>query len=296
MKKIRVMHETFYDYSFPVELSHHLAYLSPRIDSSQKVLNHEFQIHPNPDSTSINVDYHGNTRTFFTITKPHKSLKVSSQMEVEILDPYSDFNPETTPTWETIRDLFIFSENLPFKAASQYLYPSPFIPIHEKFKLYALQSFSKDKPIGLSLIDLNQRIHNDFKYKPLSTEINTPVLEVLDKKSGVCQDFSHVFIACLRSLGIPAHYISGYILTKPPEGQKKLIGSDASHAWIGAYCPGSWGEYLELDPTNKMIAGSSHIRIAKGRDFGDVSPLRGIIRGGGEHILKVAVTSEEFES
>jgi transglutaminase-like putative cysteine protease len=296
MKRIDVIHETFYNYTYPVELSHHLAYLTPKTELNQKILKHHYEIIPSPDSISTSDDFHFNTRLFFTITKPHKSLKVITKMDVEIHDPYTDFKPESTPAWEEIRDKFIFTEDKSFNLASQYLFASPFIPIEEKFKIYALESFKKDMPIGLCLTNLNSRIFNEFKYKPLSTEINTPVSEVFDKKSGVCQDFSHVFIACLRSLGIPAQYISGYILTKPPEGQEKLIGSDASHAWIASYCPGPWGEFLELDPTNNILSGSMHVRVARGRDFGDVSPLRGIIRGGGEHTLKVSVTSQETES
>ena len=142
--------------------------------------------------------------------------------------------------------------------------------------------------------ELCQRIHKDFKYAPQSTEINTPTWEAFEKRQGVCQDFSHILIAGIRSLGLSAKYVSGYLLTQPPPGEKKLRGSDASHAWTSVYCPGIPGDWLELDPTNNMIASSSHIRLAFGRDFGDVSPLRGVIRGGGDHEMMVGVTAEEI--
>ena len=197
--------------------------------------------------------------------------------------------------WENVRESLKYGSGKSFLCASEFIYPSPFAPYVKAIKQYAEESFTPGRKLTEASVDLCERIFKDFKYSPNSTEINTPVWKAFEERQGVCQDFAHIFIVALRSLGLSAKYISGYLLTKPLPGQKKLRGADASHAWAAVYCPGIPGDWLELDPTNNMVANNNHVRLAIGRDFGDVSPLRGVIRGGGEHQLTVAVTAEEID-
>jgi len=170
--------------------------------------------------------------------------------------------------------------------------------VHEAFRTYALSSFMPGRPLMQAAQELTARMHRDFRYQTASTDINTPALEALQEKRGVCQDFAHILVSCFRSLGLPARYVSGYLLTQPPPGQPRLVGSDASHAWASVYLPElanhpSQG-WLDLDPTNNRCGlaspGEDYVRLAVGRDFADVSPLRGVLQGGGTHTLEVAVT------
>jgi transglutaminase-like putative cysteine protease len=153
-----------------------------------------------------------------------------------------------------------------------------------------------ERNLAEASIELSSRIHEDFTYSPMATEVHTPILEAFNKRAGVCQDFSHILIGCLRAMGLSAQYVSGYLLTTPAPGTVKLRGADASHAWVAVYCPQAPGQWLELDPTNNVLAGESHVRLAVGRDFGDVSPLRGVIRGGGDHQLAVGVTVQTIDA
>ncbi len=295
MTKIQVEHETLYSYETEVELAHHLAYLKPLESDWQRVLTTEVEIIPEPSTISENKDTFGNVRSFFTLSTPHAELKVRSLTTVDLLDRYSGFEAAATPEWEDVREALSYALDRAYLPACEFSFPSPHVPRLNELREYALQSFTRRRNIAEASMDLNARIHRDFKYSSGSTEVYTPILEAFNQRAGVCQDFSHIFIGCLRALGLSAQYVSGYLLTKPPPGQVKLRGADASHAWVSVYCPQAPGNWLELDPTNNVIAGSSHVRLAVGRDFGDVSPLRGVIRGGGDHILKIAVTSEEIE-
>jgi len=295
MRKIQVEHETLYSYETEVELAHHLAYLKPLESDWQRLLSAEVEIIPTPSTHSENKDTFGNVRSFFTLSTPHTELKVRSLSTVDLSDRYSAFDPSLTPEWEDVREALSYALDRAYLPASEFSFPSPHVPRLDELRAYALQSFTRRRNIAEASMELSARIHGDFTYSSGSTEVHTPILEAFTKRMGVCQDFSHILIGCLRALGLSAQYVSGYLLTKPPPGQVKLRGADASHAWVSVYCPQAPGNWLELDPTNNVVAGASHVRLAVGRDFGDVSPLRGVIRGGGDHILKIAVTSEEIE-
>lgn len=295
MKRIHVEHETIYTYESEVQLAHHLAYLTPITNSYQEVISNHINISPAPDTHQQNLDVFGNKRDFFSFHKSHQSLNVTSTCEVISKSIPSELIQRIDHTWEAIRDSLKYSASKSFLPASEFIYPSPFAPYAKEIKSYAEKSFTPGRKLTNASIELCERIFKDFQYSPNSTEINTPVWQAFERKKGVCQDFAHIFIVAIRSIGLSAKYISGYLLTTPPPGQEKLRGADASHAWISIYCPGIPGDWLELDPTNNMIADSNHVRLAIGRDFGDVSPLRGVIRGGGDHELSVAVTAEEID-
>ncbi len=295
MTRIQIEHETTYGYQTDVELAHHLAYLHPLTSRWQKIISADFVVEPNPTNRSEGRDVFGNVRTFFTIAAPHLSLSVRASSVVELDDPYVSLNLDESPAWEEVAESLSYVLDRPYVPATEFVFASPHVPRLEVLKQYALESFKRGRPIGLACLDLNERIFKDFTYSTTATTVDTPIGEAFNKRAGVCQDFSHILIGCLRALGLSAQYVSGYLLTQPAPGTTKLRGSDASHAWVSVYCPGVPGNWLELDPTNNVIARNQHVRLAVGRDFGDVSPLRGVIRGGGDHSLKIAVTCEEID-
>jgi transglutaminase-like putative cysteine protease len=290
MISIGVEHDSQYIYQTEVELAHHLAYLRPRKSDWQQVISSELEILPKPDCQTENQDAFGNHRTFFTLSTPHTALLVRSYSVVTLTDRYANFDASQSAAWEDVRDALAYALDRPYVAASEFTFLSPYIPRLEELKAYAERSFAPGRNLAEACMELSSRIHKDFTYSPTATEVHTPILEAFKKRAGVCQDFSHILIGCLRSIGLSAQYISGYLLTEPLPGTVKLRGADASHAWVAVYCPQAPGQWLELDPTNNVLAGAGHVRLATGRDFGDVSPLRGVIRGGGEHKLSVGVT------
>lgn len=294
MKHIEVEHITSYEYQTDVELAHHLAYLRPLSTDWQRVVSSHMTITPAPDSVTESSDAFGNERTFFSLCRPHDALEVKAVSTVRLSDRYAEFDPEDAPPWEQVREALSYALDRPYLKACEFAFPSPYVPRLPELRAYAEQSFTPRRNIALASLDLMARINKDFKYSAAATDVHTPVLEAFRKRAGVCQDFTHIMLGCLRSLGLAAQYVSGYLLTRPAPGKPKLRGADASHAWAAVYCPGAPGEWLELDPTNNVLARLSHVRLANGRDFGDVSPLRGVIRGGGEHELRIAVTSEEI--
>ena len=292
--KLQVTHHTRYAYSPAVETAQHMACLKPVDSTCQALLSHSLRIEPTPSQQLEQRDVFHNEQTFFSLQSPHETLDVISHSTVET------FVPPTYPStiaWETVREQFRY------KAGSAYVFPSPHIKRHEDFASYARESFSPGMPLLQAAQDLMRRIYSDFTYESNSTEINTPALEALAARKGVCQDFAHIMIACLRSMGLSARYISGYLLTHPAPGKERLIGSDASHAWVSVYLPDLPGAadgagWWDLDPTNNNDGwgspGEDYIRLAFGRDFSDVSPIRGVIHGGAKHTLTVAVTVEPF--
>jgi len=294
MMDIRVDHETRYEYQTDVELAHHLAYLRPIQSDWQQTLSSEVSIVPAPDHQSEDRDAFGNYRTFFTLSTPHRTLLVRAISVVRLKERYAKFDLKVSPPWGLVAESLAYALDRPYVAASEFCFPSPYVPRLAELREYALTSFFPGRNIAEASMDLSKRIHQDFEYSAVATEVQTPILEAFKKRAGVCQDFSHIYIGCLRALGLAAKYVSGYLMTHPVEGVEKLRGSDASHAWVAVYCPGAPGHWLELDPTNNVVAGLDHVRLAEGRDFGDVSPLRGVIRGGGEHELKIAVTVERL--
>ncbi len=300
---LNITHETHYDYLPAVKTAQHMAHLMPRNTATQTLIRHTLQINPEPAEQSAATDVFGNTRSFFSLPSSHDSLTVVADSRVQtqaVASEPPDAEPSSTnPTWEQARERLRYQRNNAYKAATEFCFVSPYIPRHENFVAYALPSFTPGRPLLQAAHDLMQRIHTDFAYESQATDVSTPTLQALAMRKGVCQDFAHVMVACLRALGLPARYVSGYLLTQPPPGQPRLIGSDASHAWASVYVPSltpeKTGRWHDLDPTNNRAPADDYVTLAIGRDYSDVSPLRGVIHGGASHILKVAVTVAPVE-
>ena len=282
----QITHTTSYEYHAPVTVSHHLMRLTPRALTRQRLLEHDIEVHPTPAATNQRIDYFGNDVTFATIERTHRQLSVISRSRVAVSPA---FIPEAgeTPGWETVRGLCRGDRTASVLEATEFTFASPLVPVEPVFAEFAASAFEPGRPILDAVTDLTARIHREFKFDPTATTISTPLAEVLEKRRGVCQDFAHLQIACLRALGLPARYVSGYLETVPPPGQSKLVGSDASHAWLSFFCPGiGW---MDVDPTNNLFPSMQHITLGWGRDYSDVSPVRGVILGAGKHDLNVAV-------
>lgn len=294
---LHVLHETRYDYSPPVENAHHVVHLKPAHSLGQRLLAHSLRISPNPEQQRELPDVYGNWRRFFSFQAAHDSLVVVADSVVSTA-PAIQFTNEG-PAWEQVREHFRYHAAAAWDPAAEFLFASPYVPREEAFADFARPSFPAGRPLPDAARDLMQRIHRHMTYESLSTEVNTPALQALVQRKGVCQDFAHIMVACCRAMGLPARYVSGYLLTQPPPGQPRLVGSDASHAWASVYCPAHKegavdchrpGQWLDFDPTNDRAPGEDYVTLAIGRDFLDVSPLRGVIRGGARHDLSVAVT------
>ncbi|MFT4268511.1 MAG: transglutaminase family protein [Xenophilus sp.] len=294
--RLHILHETRYDYAPPVETAQHMAHLRPLERPSQQVLSHALRIQPAPAQCSESVDVYGNTRTFFALESTHEQLVVAAESRVETAAP--QLSPQAAPRapWEAVRERFRYRKGLYDDPASEFVFPSRHVPLHDDFASYARQSFTPGRPLFEAAMDLTLRMHRDFAYDSGSTEIGTPAVEALAQRRGVCQDFAHIMIGCCRALGLPARYVSGYLLTQPPPGQPRLLGADASHAWVELYVPpaigepGSGGDWAGFDPTNGRQPGEDCVLLAVGRDFADVSPMRGVLHGGARHVLHVGVT------
>ncbi len=284
--KYRIKHVTTYRYSDAVALCHNCALLTPRAYGRQLPFQEDLWIQPEPGVLDRHVDYFGNVVHFFTIQELHKKLSVTAHHRVQVL-PAMFPPPDETPAWETVVRHLKTTRHAESLDAYQYTFDSPFVRRHATWLEYARPSFPAGRPIWAGTLDLMSRIHREFKYDPRATTIATPLHEMFARKRGVCQDFAHLQIACLRSLGLAARYVSGYLETKPPEGKPRLVGADASHAWLQVFCP-DFG-WLDVDPTNNVPPSDRHIVLAWGRDYDDVSPLKGIILGGGSHTVAVAV-------
>ena len=281
-----VSHTTTYTYTSPVSVSHHLLRISPRRLSRQFRVAHTIHTDPTAVTTSHRTDYFGNDVTFATIERVHQKLRITSSSRVAV-GPAFIPDPAETPDWESVRGLCRSDRSPAALEAVEFTFASPAVPLGPEFSTYAAPSFPRRRSVLEAALDLNARVHADIKFDPAATTVSTPVLEVLERRRGVCQDFAHLMLACLRSLGLPARYVSGYLETVPPPGQPRLVGADASHAWVSVFCPAiGW---IDLDPTNDQIPSGKHITVAWGRDFGDVSPIRGVLLGSGEHSLAVAV-------
>ncbi len=238
------------------------------------------------------MDYLGHIRHFFTVQEVHKELVVEARSEVKIADGATSWPQHSLP-WEEASDSLLNDRSPAGLEAYQFRFESPRIKLQPEFAAYALQSFTCRRPLHEGLLDLTARIHKDFRYDADVTNVRTSTEEVFRKRRGVCQDFAHFQIACLRSLNLSARYVSGYLRTYPPPGQPKLLGADASHAWVSAYCPEiGW---IDLDSTNNLVPSDRHVTLAWGRDYGDVSPLHGLIVGGRAHKLTVAVDMDAVE-
>jgi transglutaminase-like putative cysteine protease len=289
----KIVHRTTYKYKYPVSVGNHVACLKPRSLLQHRLANCELHIQPTPVAITERVDYFGNILYFFTVREPHTELVVEARSEVAMQGIEAP-TPRSDLPWEEAARSLPEDRSPEGLAAYQFRFESPRIPLRAEFAEYALKSFTRRRPLCEGLLDLTDRIHRDFRFDSGVTTVRTTTEEVFRKRRGVCQDFAHLQIACLRSLNLAARYVSGYLRTYPPPGQARLVGADASHAWVSAYCPGTG--WLDLDPTNNLVPSNGHVTLAWGRDYGDVSPLRGLILGGGVHALTVAVDMEVFES
>jgi len=285
--RYKIIHRTTYTYESPVTVCHYTARLEPRALPFQECPWHELTIRPDPAQRAERADYFGNTSVYFEIESPHQKLEVIARSLVEV-ERMPAFDPALTPAWETVREGCRADILTPASSAGELAFSSALIPVGPAFADYARPSFPPRRPILEAVCDLNRRIHTDFIFDPAATDTTTPVEKVLQKRRGVCQDFAQVMIACLRSIGLPARYVSGYLETLPPPGKPRLVGADASHAWISVYCGETCG-WMDADPTNNILPSERHITVAWGRDFSDVSPLRGVTIGAGEQRLQVAV-------
>ena len=276
-----VVHTTRYTYSESVSVSHHLARLTPRPLPHQELVQQRLLIDPVPAMTRTHLDYFGNAATLFVMDGAHRSLDVRAESRL-IVKPRRLPDAGDTPPWDQARD----HDLLPLEAIDCIFDPNG-RAMADQCLAYAVPSFPRQRPLLEAVLDLTRRIHEDFSFDPEATTVATPLDQVFRLRRGVCQDFARLAIACLRTLQIPARYVSGYLETDPPPGAPKLSGADASHAWLAVYCPGH--EWIDVDPTNNLLPSTRHITLAWGRDYGDVSPIAGVILGGGSHSLAVSV-------
>jgi transglutaminase-like putative cysteine protease len=287
-----VTHRTLYEYAAPVTVSHHVTRLEPRVTRTQECEKFSLKIFPEPTLRKSRQDYFGNRLCFFAIQEIHNRLEIITHSRVTVTAPNPPA-PETTPAWEQVVNLYRDPVSPEIVEPYQFVFDSPQVRASFELADYALASFPADAPLLAGTADLTRRIFEDFKFDPKATTVATPLEEVWRKRRGVCQDFAHLAIGCLRSLGLAARYVSGYLRTHPPPGRPRLAGADASHAWFRIFCPGTG--WVDFDPTNNVQPGEEHIIVAYGRDFGDVSPVAGILTGGGEHAVRVSVDVEEAQ-
>ena len=310
--KLRITHDTRYLYEHMVDGALHQAHLRPVATPLQTTLLHALDVDPAPAWIEHRQDLFGNGVDWFAIDHPHDHLGVRSVSDVCTTAPPPAFS---TVAWEAVRERFVYRQGAPYDPASQYVYPSVHVRTRPEFIDYARPSFTPGRALVEAACHLTARIHHEFSYRAGSTEIGTPAETTLIRRAGVCQDFAHVLLCCLRSLGLAARYVSGYLLTMPPPGQPRLRGADASHAWVSVYVPDlpAWlpviggavpagedstpqGGWFDLDPTNNrvgwMAPGEDYVCLAVGRDFADVSPIRGVLYGHADHTLSVGVTVE----
>jgi transglutaminase-like putative cysteine protease len=286
--RYRIRHTTRYDYDNEISISHHVVRAQPRNFSRQECLSHDLEISPPPATQSSHEDCFGNTVVLLTVEGPHRQFRATASSEVDVL-PFLPPSPEATLPWEQVRDRCAREEPGALEAVP-FLFGSPLAPSSAQLAAFAAPHFQAGRPWLSALGALMHHIHEEFAFDPAATHLATPVEVVLRQRRGVCQDFAHLTLASLRSLGLPARYVSGYLETHPPPGQPRLVGADASHAWVSAFLPEvGW---IDLDPTNNSLPSDQHITVAWGRDYNDVSPVRGVLVGAGDHHLKVSVDVE----
>ncbi len=275
-------HRTAYSYAQPVDLAAHLLHLRPRPLPGQRVLSTRLTCLPAPDHHTETHDHFGNAATRLFLGAPHTSFEVTAESLVEVDFPAP---PAETPAWEVVRDAAHCAE------AAEFTLPTPAIPLLAEAQALAGPCFAPGTPILAGLDALNARMRAEFQFQAGVTSITTPIAEVLRTRRGVCQDFTQVMLSALRGVGLPARYVSGYVRTRPPPGQPRRRGADQSHAWVSAWLGPGLG-WAMLDPTNGIRVGNEHVVLAWGRDFADISPLRGVLLGGGAHVLSVNVDLE----
>jgi transglutaminase-like putative cysteine protease len=293
----RVEHHTIYRYSEPVLLSHQQLHLTPRPLDYQSTQAHEVAVEPTPTLRREIIDAFGNPVTEIAIESAHSNLDIVARTDVRLTEP-AKFDAGSTPDWQTVREALRYRAawrpDPTILQATQFLFESPHARVKRDLRTYASDCFVRGRPILEAATALMAKIHGSFKYEVAATGVGTPVMQFYEQKRGVCQDFAHLMISCLRSTGLAARYVSGYLLTRPPPGKPRRIGADASHAWVSLFIPEN--RWIDLDPTNNVIPSFDHITVAWGRDFSDVTPLRGVINGGGIQTLEVKVTVEPAEN
>jgi transglutaminase-like putative cysteine protease len=286
--RYRIRHSTKYAYSDTVAVCHNLVRLAPRAFGGQTLDSYRLIVSPDPSDLAKRTDLFGNRVEFFSIQRAHQTLTMTAISDVEVHE--QPLLPATSPAWETVRDALRTPGDADAIKAYRFAFPSAHVPRSATLREYGAISFTPGRPILEAARDLTARIYADFKYDPRATTISTPVLDAFNARAGVCQDFAHVQIACLRSLGLAARYVSGYLRTIPPPGKARLVGADASHAWLSVYFgPVGW---VDFDPTNDCIPATDHITVAIGRDYADISPIQGVFVGGGSHTMVVSVDVE----
>ncbi len=284
--RYNVTHITRYEYPDAVTLSHNLLRLRPRDHERQKALDYKLTVSPTPSVLKERVDYFGNHVVWFSLHEPHTQLTITACSEVNV-DLVLQPDVKQGKSWEQVRGTLLNPSNARTLSARQVTFDSPYIYRSPELAEYARPCFPEGRSFLQCVLDLTERIHDDFAFIPGSTRVGTPVLEVLRNRRGVCQDFAHLEIGCLRSLGLAARYVSGYLATTPPPGQPRLTGADASHAWISVFEP-DFG-WIDFDPTNGVMPSDSHVTVAWGRDYDDLGPVKGILVGGRGQRLKVSV-------
>ncbi len=283
--RYRVTHKTTYRYSEPASLSQNEVFLHPREIATQRVIESRLAIDPKPQYQHRRTDYFGNIAQVFMVQHPHNELTMTATSIVETALPVT---PLSTPPWESVvQRLAAPVRQLPDLEAYQFVFASPLISIAPGVMEYARPSFPPGTPVLDGAMNLMGRIFKEFSYDTSATTVDTTVEQLLAERKGVCQDFAHFAISCLRSMGLAARYVSGYLETMPPPGKPKMIGADESHAWLSLYIPDTG--WVDLDPTNNIIPGENHIVLAWGRDYGDVTPVKGVVMGGGIHTLSLMV-------
>jgi len=298
--RYHIRHDTLYRYDQPVGESRQMLRLTPRELPGQHCVSHRIEIVPEPQRIEDFADGFGNPVRSMHFERDHDALFIRAESWVELESrPLPDL--AASPAWESVRDQLAYRAGRFLDAAMLeacgYLFESAHVRVKRDFADFAATDFPAGVPLLVGVDRLMRRIFHEFTFDPEATDISTPVTEVLENRRGVCQDFAHLMLSCLRSIGLAARYVSGYILTRPPAGKPRLIGADATHAWVSVFCPGvGW---VDFDPTNALLPALEHVTIGWGRDFADVSPLRGVILGGGGHEPEIAVTmvpEDEFES
>lgn len=289
-----VSHVTRYSYSQPVTSCHNLAYVLPRNTRRQTCLSSEVVIDPLPHTSAERQDYFGNRVYHFSIQKPHHSLTVSANSVLDVND-YTDWPVvDLSNTCEQARNSLMNQLSTETLLAREFILDSPLVPQLDNVKDYVAPLFPSNKPLLSAVKELTEKIYDEFTYDSVFSDVTTPLSDVFAHKRGVCQDFAHFAIACIRAMGFPARYISGYIETEPPPGQQAMVGAAESHAWFAVYSPGEG--WFGFDPTNDKVAGNQHIVTAWGRDYSDVPPMKGVIYGGGsQHQLNVSVNVARME-
>lgn len=281
-----VTHRTTFSYEQTVSVSQHVLHLAPRAHPRQRRIAWSLQTTPTPSARSEATDYFGNPVAYLALQRPHEQLVVEARSRIDVFERDQRLVLDAGPSWEAVSEALRAPDSAALEAA-EFAFFSPHVGGSAEILDYAEESFPPGRPLLAGVMDLTGRIHEQFEYRGGVSDVATPAPDVLAMRKGVCQDFAHLELACLRSLGLPARYVSGYLLTRPPEGQPKLAGSDASHAWISVWSiDRGW---VDFDPTNNVIPGVEHITLAWGRDYGDVSPINGFIVGGGVHRVAVAV-------